>query len=179
MSKSTPQSAEKSLFIPLVGAALSAIFALALAVYPVRSVRAVSTGNVRQVHDSADNSGTIVKNNFIEPLNLFNPPVPDVLAAWGFEGVTTTGTATTPTITGSTVADSGVLTAGSSFAGLHASASTIWSNFAGNASAKSFSADHWAIGDYYQFSFSTTGYSAISITWDQTGSGTGPRDFKV
>ena len=80
MSKSTLQSATKSLYLPLIGAALSAIFALALAVYPVRSVQAVFTGYVRQVHDSAGNSGTIVKNNFIEPLNLFNPPVPDVLA---------------------------------------------------------------------------------------------------
>src|SRR5207244_4838055 len=82
-------------------------------------------------------------------------------------------------IVGSAAADSGVLTAGSSFTGLHASSSTIWSNPAGNASSKSVSSDHWAIGDYYQFSFSTSGYSAISITWDQTGSGTGPKDFKV
>src|SRR5205823_15131909 len=73
----------------------------------------------------------------------------------------------------------GVLAAGSSFTGLHASSLTVWSNPVGNGSAKSVSSDHWAVGDYYQFSFSTSGYSAISITWDQTGSNTGPRDFKV
>ncbi len=173
MSKLAPPK-----YISLIAAALLASFAIALAVLPSRSAEAVSAGNVSQVHDSTGNSGTIVKNNFVEPLNLA-APVPDVLAAWGFESVTTTGTATTPVITGSAAADSGVLTAGSSFTGLHASAATIWSNFAGNASAKSFSADHCGIGDYYQFSFSTSGYSAISITWDQTGSGTGPRDFKV
>ena len=106
--------------------------------------------------------------------------VSDVLAAWSFEGVTTTNTGTTPIVSvGSPAADSGVQTAGSSFTGLHASSSTVWSNPAGNASAKSVSSNNWGVGDYYQFSFSTTGYTAISITWDQTGSGTGPRDFKV
>jgi hypothetical protein len=179
MSNLVPQSTFRSKYISLSAAALLACFAIALAVLPSRSAEAVSSGNLRQIHDSAGNSGTIAEKNFIEPLNLFNPPVPDVLAAWSFESVTIAGTATTPTITGSAAADSGVLTAGSSFTGLHASASTIWSNFAGNASAKSFSADHWAIGDYYQFSFSTSGNSAISMTWDQTGSSTGPRDFKV
>src|SRR5262249_48929727 len=67
----------------------------------------------------------------------------------------------------------------SAFTGLHASAATVWSNPAGNASAKSVSSDHWAVGGYYQFSFSTSGYTAITITWDQLGSGTGPRHFKA
>src|ERR1700704_3107139 len=110
MSKSTSRS--RSRYVSLSAAALLACFAIALAVLPSRSAEAVSTGNVRQVHDRAGNFGTIVTNNFIEPLNLFNPPVPDVLAAWSFEGVTTTGTGTTPVITGSAVADSGVLTPG-------------------------------------------------------------------
>ena len=179
MANLVPPSTFRPKHISLSAAALLACFAIALAVLPSRSAEAVSAGNVRQIHDSADNSGTIVKNNFIEPLNLFNPPVPDVLAAWSFESVTTTGTGTTPVITGSAAADSGVLTAGSSFTGLHASASTVWSNPVGNGSAKAVSSEHWAVGDYYQFSFSTSGYSAISITWDQTGSNTGPKDFKV
>ena len=181
MSKSSPPSTFRSKYISLSAAALLACFAIALAVLPSRSAEAVSTGNVRQVHDSAGNSGTILKNNFIEPLNLFNPPAPDVLAAWSFDGVTASATpGTSPVITvGSAAADSGVLTAGSSFTGLHASASTVWSNPAGNASAKSVSSNNWAVGDYYQFSFSTSGYGAISITWDQTGSATGPRDFKA
>ena len=49
----------------------------------------------------------------------------------------------------------------------------------GNGSPRSFSSNTWAINDYYQFQFPTTGYQNISITWDATGSGTGPRDFKV
>src|SRR5215813_895849 len=103
-----------------------------------------------------------------------------LLAGWGFEGVTTTNTGQTPTVSvGSPAADSGALTAGSAFTGFHTSAATAWSNPAGNASVKSVSANNWAVGDYYQFSCSTIGYNAINITWDQTGSNTGPRDFKV
>src|SRR5215471_7587796 len=60
----------------------------------------------------------------------------DVLAGWSFDLVTTTNTGQTPNITaGSASADSGVLTAGSSFTGFHTSASTVWSNPAGNGSA--------------------------------------------
>jgi hypothetical protein len=58
--------------------------------------------------------------------------------------------------------------------GLHASALTDWSNPVGNGSLESFSANEWAIGDYYQFQTSTVGFSDIYVTWDQTRSGTGP-----
>ncbi|HEY2866408.1 MAG TPA: hypothetical protein VGJ02_04900, partial [Pyrinomonadaceae bacterium] len=103
-----------------------------------------------------------------------------VLDGWGFEGVTTSNTGSTPVVSaGSATADSGAQTAGSSFTGFHASSAAVWSNPAGNGSAKSLSSNGWAVGDYYQFTFSTTGDSHISITWDQTGSNTGPRDFKV
>src|SRR6266478_3203795 len=113
MSNLVPSSTFRSKYISLSAAALLACFAIALAVLPSRSAGAVSTDNVRQVHDSAGNPGAIVKNNFIEPLNLFNPPVPDVLAAWSFDSVTTSNTGTTPAFTvGSAAADSGVLTAG-------------------------------------------------------------------
>lgn len=103
------------------------------------------------------------------------------IAQWTFEGVTLSGTAgTTPSITaGSTQADAGTLTAGSAFSGLHSSSSTAWNTPVGNGSLKSFSSNNWTFGDYYQFQFATTGYQDISITWDATGSGTGPRDFKV
>ncbi|MBK9099321.1 MAG: hypothetical protein IPM14_14640 [bacterium] len=103
-----------------------------------------------------------------------------ITASWSFEGVTTTNTGTTPIISvGSPLADAGALTAGSAFTALHANALTVWSNPAGNGSVKSVSSNYWTVGDYYQFSFSTTGYSNIAITWDQMGSSTGPRDFKV
>src|SRR5205085_326945 len=102
------------------------------------------------------------------------------IAKWTFEAVTTTNTGTTPSVSvGSVTADQGTQTAGSAFTGNHASASTTWSNPAGNGSTKSLSSNNWAINDYYQFSFSMTGYNSLSITFDQTGSSTGPRDFKI
>jgi hypothetical protein len=104
-----------------------------------------------------------------------------ITVRWNFEGIVITAdTAVAPTITGSgTVADSGSLTAGSSVTGLHASALTVWSTPSGNGSQKSLSSNHWGVLDYYQFLCSTTNYSGISITWSQSGSATGPRDFKV
>jgi hypothetical protein len=63
--------------------------------------------------------------------------------------------------------------------GFHTSGSTVYSNPAGNASTESFSSNFWAPNDYYQFQFASTGFQNISITWDQTSSNTGPRDFKV
>jgi hypothetical protein len=63
--------------------------------------------------------------------------------------------------------------------GLHASALTDWSTPAGNGSTDSFSSNNWAVGDYWQFSFSTTGYTGLMVNFDQTGSNTGPRDFAL
>src|SRR5205807_6793111 len=150
MSQFVPQSVSRTprpfrfKYISLIAAALLAWFAIALVVLPSRSAEAVSNGKFSQARDSAGNSGTIVKHNFIEPLNLA-APVPDVLDAWSFDSVTTTNTGTTPVFSGgSAAADSGVLTASSSFTGLHASSSTIWSHPAGNASSKSVSSYHWA-----------------------------------
>jgi hypothetical protein len=62
---------------------------------------------------------------------------------------------------------------------LHASASTVYSNPSGNISAESYSSNFWAVGDYYQFQTSTVGYTGVDFSWDQTGSSTGPKDFKV
>lgn len=65
-----------------------------------------------------------------------------------------------------------------SASGSHAGSST-YSSPAGNGSAHSFSSNTWAVGDYYQFQVNTTGDSQIGLVFDQTSSGTGPRDFKV
>ncbi len=68
---------------------------------------------------------------------------------------------------------------GSGFAsGVHATSST-WSAPAGNGSSKSVSANNWSVGDYWQFSFSTTGYTGLAVAFDETGSNTGPRDFAL
>ncbi|MFO0690064.1 MAG: PEP-CTERM sorting domain-containing protein [Myxococcota bacterium] len=62
--------------------------------------------------------------------------------------------------------------------GFHAGAST-YSSPAGNGSPRSFSSNTWAVGDYYQFQVDLSGYQDVLISWDQTSSGTGPRDFSL
>jgi len=42
---------------------------------------------------------------------------------------------------------------------------------------KSFSGPGWNVGDYWQFQVSTVGFKDITISYDQEGSATGPRDF--
>src|SRR6266850_8478329 len=66
--------------------------------------------------------------------------------------------------------------------GSHAGATTVWSSPSGNASLKSLSANLWAqTSDYFQFAVTPAGggytYSGITISYDQNGSGTGPKTF--
>jgi len=98
------------------------------------------------------------------------------IANWTFEGASVSGSSTDKTYG---IADSGVLTAGSSASGHHTSSASTWSSPVGNGSAKSFSVNTWGIGDYWQFQVSTVGYQDITLSWDQAGSGTGPKDFKL
>jgi MYXO-CTERM domain-containing protein len=76
-------------------------------------------------------------------------------------------------------ADQGDLAAGTSLSAFHALAATTWSTPAGNGSQYSFSSNNWSVEDYYQVSLSTLGYTAISLSWDQTRSSTGPSSFRV
>src|SRR5262245_50023603 len=62
--------------------------------------------------------------------------------------------------------------------GLHVGAVT-YSNPAGNGSAQSFSANAWAVNDYFQFVVSTIGYSGLGVSFDQTSSATGPGRFTL
>jgi hypothetical protein len=67
--------------------------------------------------------------------------------------------------------------------GLHASSSTVWSTPVGDGSTKAFSADHWAQGDYFQFSttldLANFTYSSFSVSFNQNGSGSGPKTFAL
>jgi hypothetical protein len=95
-------------------------------------------------------------------------------------------TAMAGTITGWTFETSAPATAGphaaeigtGSATGVHAGAATF-STPAGNGSARSFSSNVWAIGDYYQFTTSSATFSNIGISWEETRSGTGPSAFEV
>jgi hypothetical protein len=90
-----------------------------------------------------------------------------VLTDWTFES-------TAPVTAGPIAADVGTGTA----LGHHASTST-YSSPSGNGSAHSFSSNAWSKDDYYQFSLSTLGSSGVSLSWDQTSSSTGPKDFEL
>ena len=101
----------------------------------------------------------------------------DVIAGWSM--TTAVAAATTGTNYTYGAADLGALTSGTSLSGFHAASATTWSSPAGNGSTYSLSSNNWATGDYYQVSMATTGYSDISVSWDQTRSGTGPASFSL
>ncbi len=97
--------------------------------------------------------------------------MPRLIAGWTFETSSNSITGTSLSL-GPLAADVG----SGSASGTHASAAT-WSHPAGNGSPSSLSVNTWAIGDYFQFNLSTIGFSGIQLSFDQTGSGTGPGVF--
>jgi MYXO-CTERM domain-containing protein len=102
----------------------------------------------------------------------------DVIAGWSMP----TAVAASPT-TGATysygAANLGALVSGSMLSGTHSSASTAWTSPAGNGSTYALSSNAWNVGDYYQISLATTGYSSVSVAWEQTRSFTGPAGFEA
>jgi hypothetical protein len=62
--------------------------------------------------------------------------------------------------------------------GSHAG-TTTYSAPAGNGSSHSFSSTNWLNGDYYQFSLSTAGFANLSLSFDQTSSNAGPKNFEL
>ena len=100
----------------------------------------------------------------------------DVIAGWSMP---TAVTATTAATYSYGAANLGALVSGSMLSGTHSSASTAWSSPAGNGSTYALSSNAWNVGDYYQISLATTGYSAVSVAWEQTRSSTGPAGFEA
>ena len=98
-----------------------------------------------------------------------------VIASWSMP--TAVPAATTGMSYNYGAANSGELTSGTMLSSAHAVAATTYSSPGGNGSTYSFSSNNWTIGDYYQVSVSTIGYSGVSISWDQTRSSTGPATF--
>lgn len=76
-------------------------------------------------------------------------------------------------------ADQGEATVGTSLISVHALAAATYTSPAGNGSTYGFSSNNWSIGDYYQATVSTVGYSGVSVSWDQTRSSTGPSSFEL
>ena len=128
------------------------------------------------------------------------------VAQWTFENTANTnglnfgpGAGNSP---GTILADNGLNSSVSTSSGLHANAG-VYSTPAGDLdsaiaalapgttgpgqpgsgaanvspSVHSFSANNWSVGDYWSFTTSTVGYNGVSISWDQTGSNTGPKDY--
>ena len=110
-------------------------------------------------------------------LTLVDVRAQTTVAGWTFETGSLSGASgTSPVgIGGFLSANVGTGTA----TALHASSSSLWFKPAGNGSSGAFAGTTWGVGDYFQFSTSTTGYSSISVTWDQYSYEFGPRDFGV
>jgi len=123
------------------------------------------------------------------------------IAQWTFENTANTngfnvapGANTSP---GTIQADNGLNYSGSVARGLHAAAATysfpagdldpaiaaLAPGLSGSSAANvspsshSLSANTWSVGDYWSFTTSTVGFTDVSISWDQTGSNTGPANF--
>jgi len=105
-----------------------------------------------------------------------------LVCGWTITTAFPTGAGNVPTgVTyGVGAGDQGALTAGSSLDSVHALAAATYTSPAGNGSQYSFSSNNWSSGDYYQAKFSTLGFTdAITLTWDQARSSTGPAAFEV
>jgi len=106
------------------------------------------------------------------------------ISTWTFESLNFSNINTTPTFGGgSTEANLGDYTSTSNITGFHTSNLTTWQSqnpgSIGNGSTKSLSASNWSVNDYFQFKVSTLGYDSILLTFEQTSSNTGPREFKL
>jgi len=111
----------------------------------------------------------------------------DLVVGWTMPTAFPTGTGNVPTGTsylplgpnGAGVADQGANFLGSQIKSVHALAAATYTSPSGNGSAYAFSSNNWSVGDYYEISFSASGYSSLSLSWDQARSSTGPAAFKV
>ncbi len=95
-----------------------------------------------------------------------------LLAGWTFE-------TSLPATAGPFAPEQGAQTTGAFASGLHASGATVYSTPAGNGSTHSFSANNWAVGDYFQFAISTVSFSNIFVSYAQGASSTGPANFAL
>jgi hypothetical protein len=94
----------------------------------------------------------------------------DILANWTFDVALTSATG------GPFAADAGVNAATSL---VTSNTGGTFSNPSGNGSVRSYSSNGWDVNEYFQFTTSTVGFQGVTLTWDQTGSNTGPRDFQL
>ena len=101
----------------------------------------------------------------------------DVIAGWSMPTAVAASTTGAAYMYGE--ADSGARASGSGLRGDHSNALTAWTSPAGNGSTYALSSNAWNVGDYYQISLNTIGYSGVSVAWEQTRSSTGPAGFEA
>jgi len=112
------------------------------------------------------------------------------IAKWTFENLTiAAGSSLTNFSNGRSITnitpEFGSGNASGSHPGTPAFGAGTWSTVTGNGSAKALTSAGWtnnpaaSTGDYYQFAFSTVGFTNIGITFDTVGSATGPKNFIV
>ncbi len=75
--------------------------------------------------------------------------------------------------------EAGIQTNSASASGFHVAPGTVYSAPAGNGSAKSLNANNWTTNDYFQIRFGMSGYHGLRLVFDQTGSSTGPAEFRI
>lgn len=107
---------------------------------------------------------------------FLRPTYADTIASWTFENSYQTN-AVTGTDSAGLIPESGP--EGSLAWGHHESIASTYNDVTGNSSAHALTANHWAIGDYYEFQTATLGFTSISIAFDQYRSGTGPTDWSL
>jgi len=112
---------------------------------------------------------------FVTGLALPSSVPAALITQWNFEGSTTPTDQNNSSMSPIVSASTGTGEA----SGVHVSPATDWSTPPGNGSDNSFSSNNWAVGDYYQFSTSTSGFEDITLSWAQTSSGTGPGQFTL
>ena len=113
-----------------------------------------------------------------------------ILALWEMNTAFPTGTGNVPTGNSYSPPNSSYLAgtpssgalAGNNSAILsayHAVSATTYTSPSGNGSTYSFSTNNWTTGDYYQVVLPTTGYTNLTLSWDQARSSTGPASFRL
>lgn len=97
---------------------------------------------------------------------------PVALATWSFE-------MSVPAHAGPHTADEGFYAGLSLLTMWSADAAAVYTNPTGNGSAESFAKNRWSAGDFVQFSVPTSGFSGLSVSFDQTRTSTAPASFAL
>lgn len=95
------------------------------------------------------------------------------IADWTFEG----SQINTVVSTNSSILLPAIGPSGSMAWGHHAAANSSFGGVTGNGSSTALTANHWAVGDFFEFQTSTLAFTNISVLFDQYRSDTGPTNW--